>query len=224
MNECYRDADDVKSPWGRVVLGGLIAVIVGIVYLAVRGSDNAESVNLPSRKMFNTPFITPGIRQPVTVSAAEAKVDDQVQVIGIRVGKKHRAYVVRAFDRTLWHVVNDLLDDVPVTVTYCDRCDMARAFTSPRRGSPLDVMLGGWLEDRMLLRLGDAFFPQDADEDSLGRGLGSTPERNRNAVPILTEFPHERATWIAWKTAHPDTDAYVGLDEKRRMEQGPMGK
>jgi hypothetical protein len=227
MTEVIRHRDALDPPWGKFVLGGLVAAVVAmavIAYLAVRDSDSGQSLSLPNRAIRNTPFITPGIRQPDTVPAVDAKLDEHAQVIGISAGDKHRAYVIRAFDQPMWHVVNDLLDDIPVSVTYCDRCDMARAFTSPRRGSSLELMLGGWLNDRMLLRLGDAFFPQDGDEASLGRGLETTDQRDVHATPVLTEYPHERTTWKAWKTDHPDTDVYTGFDQNRVMEWGPNGK
>jgi hypothetical protein len=217
MTENVRIADDVDSHWGKFVLVGLVTSVIAlavIAYLTVRGSDGPELTSPPSYPGMNTPFMSPGIRQPATVAAADAQLDEQAQVIGISVADKHRAYVVRAFDRILWHVVNDLLDDIPVSVTYCDRCDLVRVFTSPRRGSPLDLMLGGWRNGRMMLRLGDASFLQD------GSDIGG----HKSEVQVPAEYPHERTTWTAWKTAHPDTDVYLGSDEKSVMQWPPKGK
>jgi hypothetical protein len=200
VNRDLRDADETGQPRGKVILGAVIAVIASItlvVVLTVRGGDEAP-VSPPRPPFTNTPFTAPGIHQPATVAATAAQLDGGVEVIGISAGGKHRAYVVRAFNQPFGHVVNDLFGDIPVTVTYCDRCDVARAFTSPQRGSALEVMVGGWLETHMLLRVGDRFFPQD---DEIARGLP------------LTSYPHERTTWQAWKTAHPETDVYTGVPE-----------
>src|SRR5271166_5718443 len=62
----------------------------------------------------------PAISQPATVSAAAAPVGDDEPVLGISADGFSRAYVVRTLARDPGsHIVNDLLGDVPVTVTHC---------------------------------------------------------------------------------------------------------
>lgn len=102
-------------------------------------------------------------------------------MIGVTAGGKHRAYVVRAFDdKPIWHVVNDLLGGVPVTVTSCDRCDCVRTVTGREPGIVLDVSVAGWTQDQMLLHRGNVFFMQQS-----GRA---------NSAEIRPSYPHERTT------------------------------
>ena len=65
------------------------------------------------------------------------QVPDDTLVIGIESGGRSRAYMLSAFTRPDEHVCNDLIDGVPVTVTYCDLDDCVRLFTAPgRREAP----------------------------------------------------------------------------------------
>jgi hypothetical protein len=135
------------------------------------------------------------------VSARECGLADKEEVIGVSVNGKHRAYRVIALRSTpMVHVVNDLVDDVPVTLAHCDRTGCTQAFTAPERGKRLFVGLGGWRRGHMWLRAGDGVYNH--------RTLAP-------AVPGFPEFPYpnlpfERTTWKAWRTAHPDTDGYIG--------------
>jgi hypothetical protein len=148
-------------------------------------------------------MMLPGIDQPPAVSVAEAKVPDEAIVIGVSVAGKHRAYLLGAFVAVTQHVVNDLVGDVPVTVTVFPKTDCVKLFTSKERGAPLDVGLGGFY-GKMLLRIGREFYFQDTGESF-------PPELNRSFP--YPNLPFERMTWKAWRTAHPDTDIYVGSNE-----------
>jgi hypothetical protein len=131
---------------------------------------------------------------------------DNAEVIGVSAAGRHRAYVLQALLRPDSHVVNDLLDNVPFTVTYCDLSDCVRVFTAPQRGRPLDIAVGGsdaQQAKKMLLRIGSTRYWQDT-------GL---PLKDNASAPfpyVKTHF--ERTTWGKWRKAHPDTDVYVGKE------------
>jgi hypothetical protein len=208
------DHDAVRSTpsWRKLMFfGGLagVVLVVLVAYLASGPSYAGKSSGMPKGpSTMNTPYTVLGIRQPPAVPASEARLDEEAEIIGVSVGGKYRAYAVRAFDQPLWHVVNDLLGEVPVTVTYCDRCDFAKVFSGRELGAALDIALGGWVNNRMMLRLGDVFFLQD--EDPAGKA-------GVQAV-ALVEYPYERITWKAWKAAHPETDVYLGVDKQQLIE------
>jgi len=149
-----------------------------------------------------TPFVMPGLYQPAAVPAEVAELDDGEEVIGVSVNGRHRAYRLKAMASILAHVVNDLFDDTPVSVTYCDQTDCVRAFTGAASDESLPIMLGGRARS-MVLRVGSGFYFQDNVEPF-------NPER----MPPFPypSYPFERTTWKRWRDAHPDTDVFVASD------------
>jgi hypothetical protein len=148
----------------------------------------------------NSPFVIPGIRKPDLVQASKSNLKDDDEVIGIAVDGKHRAYLVSAMSLMQSHVVNDMIGQTPVTVTYCDRNDCAAVFTADELGKPLDVWTMGYL-DGLLLRINsDPFF------QSTGKFSNPGKEHQR-ALPSL---PFERMKWKDWVALHPDSEVFVG--------------
>jgi len=144
---------------------------------------------------YDTPFIVEGIRQPPTSPADEAQIDEQAHIIGVGVAGKHRAYLASVFEDTSSHVVNDLVGDVPVSVTHCDQTRSTRVFTADKRGAVIELMTGGWENNELSLRLNDVHYAQTSAD-----------------VP-LTDVPFVATTWGEWKASHPDTDIYVGKSD-----------
>lgn len=148
-----------------------------------------------------------GVREPDTISAADARIPADKMVIGVSVGNTHRAYLIEAFEmprdfhiktatssetqKLGRHVVNDLVDGVPISVTYCDDTSCCRVFTGDGDES-LDLAVSGWREEQMELLLSrERFLHSDADAP-------------------LEDYPFEITTWGHWKSDHPETDVYVG--------------
>jgi hypothetical protein len=148
----------------------------------------------------NTPMMWPGVRQPVAVAADAARIEPGDEVIGVSVGDKHRAYHLHALDNPGRQVVNDLLGDVPVTVTYSDRANHVSVFTGPNKGKPLDMGIGGWLQGRMAVTLNQILYDQET-------GAATNPGVNSYVVP---RYEFVRVSWQEWRAAHPDTDIYLG--------------
>jgi len=94
------------------------------------------------------------------------------------------------------HVVNDLIERVPVTVTYCDLRNCVRAFTTATESDdPLAIRVRGFDDrDGLLLEINGDVVPQASETVSI----------ERLAV--------ELSTWKDWKAAHPDTDIYLGRE------------
>lgn len=141
----------------------------------------------------SSPFIVPGVRNPEMLSAEDATLlADDDRVVGVIVDDQSRAYAVRALAFMQSLVVNDFLNQTPVTISYCNRKDHVRAFTKKGRNAPLELDVGGWSGDELLLRLGGQFYRQ------------SSPELS------LDELKFERTTWLDWRTKHPQTKVYLG--------------
>jgi hypothetical protein len=142
----------------------------------------------------DTPFILPGIDQPPTVPADAAEIGDEMEVIGVTCNGRHRAYLISALSAVRSHVVNDVLGDQALTVTFCNRTDHSRCVGGDG-AVPLDLSLGGWRGGKMLLKVGDSFFSHDDEQ-----------------LPY-SDVPFERTTWKAWREAHPETDVYMAPPE-----------
>ena len=143
---------------------------------------------------------SPGISRPAVVSAADAALDDAEPVIGVSIGGRHRAYRVAALalDRTS-HIVNDVLGDVPVSVTHCDIRGCTRLFTADAPDEPLAISQGGLKEGKMVLKWDGRRFDQET---------GTPLDSNGSPLP-LASLPAEETTWGQWRREHPDTDVYV---------------
>ncbi len=196
------------APSVRFTFGVIAAIFLSALVIAVALSfagdwfgPPATTTRPPSMMALSTPFILPGVEQPPTYPAATAAVPDDAEVIGVSAGGRHRAYLVPALSRATSHVVNDVLGEAPVTVTFCDRSQCARIFTDPGRSSPLKIDLGGIWEERLLLKLGNVFYFQDSGGRTDGRA-GPFP---------YPSHPFVQTSWKEWKEAHPETDVFVGV-------------
>jgi hypothetical protein len=162
-----------------------------------------EAPGRPGRTppMFDRPFDAPGIRQPAALPAAgAAELSDAEPVIGVSAGGRDRAYLVRALAISAkFHIVNDVLGGVPVSVTYCDLYECPRLFTGGATGESLDLSQGGLRSGSMVLKTGGHPYRQDT---------GAPLEEEAPPFPY-DPYPGDVTTWGAWRGAHPDTDVYV---------------
>jgi len=149
-----------------------------------------------------TPLVALGIRQPPVKAAADAGLADDVTVVGVVVGGKARAYSLPALSPMDRQIVNDLLGDVPVTITYCARTNCLRVFTAQASGRPLDVSQMGLERDGLLIKY---------DGETYAQATGKRFSVEGPDLP-LAALKHERTTWKAWREKHPETDVYVGPD------------
>jgi hypothetical protein len=134
-------------------------------------------------------FSVPGIVQPAVEPATSAAVPDTAEIIGVVVNGCARAYCISEMHNPLAHIVNDVIDRVPVTVTFCNRSGCARVLTKPDVvDRPLDVGVGGFADGQMLLHIDSRNIPVDSRD-----------------IP-LQDLEFETTTWFKWKSAHPDTD------------------
>jgi hypothetical protein len=147
----------------------------------------------------------PVIQHPAILSADAAWLHEDDDMVGVIQNGWARAYLIRAFAPASRCVVNDEVAGVPMTVCYCPRTDRAQVFTSLDTSQPLDLAMGGYVGQydlgSMLLRLGPWRYRLDT----------ATP-LEKDAPPFpYTPVASERARWKEWRTAHPDTDVYVGF-------------
>jgi hypothetical protein len=152
----------------------------------------------------STPFMAPGVDRPAAISADEATVPDDAEVIGVTADGQSRAYLVSALSGMTTHITNDLLGDVPVSVTYCDRTDFARAFTSSEPGQLVNLSLQGWVDGEMSLLVNNQGYRHSGTD-----------------IP-LEDYPFERMTWGEWKRKHADTTLVVRVQPAAQHSMQPV--
>jgi Protein of unknown function (DUF3179) len=148
-------------------------------------------------------FEMPGLRNPPALSATASKIADGDEVVGVVVNGKPRAYSLKALKYPPWHIVNDVVVGVPVSVTYCDRTNCMRVYTDRQSSSPLDIDLGGLYGKEMVVKIGGVLYFQETGKPfEAGDGAPALP---------YADHPWERTTWKEWNQRHPDSDVFIGL-------------
>jgi hypothetical protein len=158
--------------------------------------------SFPPGSMMPTPWMAQGVRVPPVKSANDVALGDDVRVVGVVVGGKARAYTLLAMSPPDRHIVNDLIGNVPVTISYCDTADCLRVFTDKSRGEPLEVSQMGRISDGLLLRYKGNAFAQSTGKRAYGEG----PD-----LP-LSQMKVERTSWKTWREKHPLTEIYTGTE------------
>jgi hypothetical protein len=174
------------------IAGGLTVAIA--VYLYWDEHRAAPSGPPPqTAHMLHAPVVErrDGRRQPEAIPASKVWLGEQIEVLGVTVAGKHRAYELGTFTSENTRLINDLIGDVPVTVAYCIKPRRQYAFTSDQRGSPLDMwVINAGREDHVVCRIGEIVYSVHLGDPR----------------PPLKELAVTRTTWKDWKQAHADTD------------------
>jgi len=147
----------------------------------------------------------PGIANPAFVKPEDGRLSADLPVIGIVVEGRSFAYSIPAlsipahlesvtsmYDLARRHVVNQLIDDMAVTVTYCDLSQCTRVLAKDEQERPLEVGIGGVFGKELILCWNGKQYTQSSVE-----------------IP-LTDHPFQRTTWGEWFAQHPDTQVYLG--------------
>ena len=139
----------------------------------------------------------PAIDHPKFVSTTDAGgwLKPVEPVIALTVGGESRAYPMQIL---VWHeIVNDTVDGVPVTVTFCPLCYTAIAFDRRAAGRVLDFGTTGNLRRSDLVmydRQTESWWQQVLGQAIVGDLTGSQ----------LTILPASIVSWAAFRTAHPE--------------------
>ena len=202
----FEDEDEASNTsW--MMAASLIMLIMVIVVVAVTyfgGEDAKIHISDPEGLLSikvsesgeqippDSPMMLPGLIKPSTETVDEAPVDDGEQILGVSVDDAHRAYLLSSFNLIGQKIVNDVVNRVPLTVTYCRVNQKGRVFTSEQRGENLELDLYSWEKGELVFELNDEPFPM-FDEN-----------------PPLDDYAFILTTWGEWKKRHPNTDIYTG--------------
>ena len=139
----------------------------------------------------------PAVDDPKFISVEEAKqwLLPVEPVILVQVGDDARAYPLQILT---WHeIVNDAVDGVPLTVTFCPLCNTAIAFERTVDGRVLDFGTTGRLRYSNLImydRQTETWWQQATGEAIAGELTGTR----------LKFYPASIIAWADFNTHHPD--------------------
>lgn len=202
-------------------VGRFLAVAVVLDVAVVAAVFGAEAMRLTANasRMSSLPGLMGGpgnrytflsehalpIDRPETTPASQAKLKDEEQVFGVEVRGKFRAYRTSALSTPMTHIVNDWIDGVAVSITYCNESKCLRAFTDPASPHPLNLNSAGKLlmeKSEMLLDVNGKYYFQASLKSA----------NMQTSVPFFPYalYPVETSTWKDWRDQHPETDVYEG--------------
>ncbi|MFQ5794370.1 MAG: DUF3179 domain-containing protein [Candidatus Bipolaricaulia bacterium] len=143
----------------------------------------------------------PSVDLPRLISPEEAAtwLEDNDLVIGLRFNGAVRAYPVNILN---WHeITNDILNGIPVVVTYCPLCNSALAFVAPEiNGQIAQFGISGRLFKSDLVmydRVTGTFWSQIEALPIVGPLVGR--------VGKLHQVPVDIIPWGLWQAENPET-------------------
>lgn len=154
----------------------------------------------------------PAIDQPKYLPAKRVDYlrDDDI-VIGLVRGDRTRAYPLRIL---VWHeIVNDMLGDEAVAVTYCPLCGTAMVFSRRFEGKVRRFGVSGLLYQSDVLMY-------DREAESLWSQLAMQAVSGPDVGRKLTWLPSKHMTWRAWREAYPQSQVLSMDTGHRRNYQG----
>jgi hypothetical protein len=138
----------------------------------------------------------PPIDTPKFEPVAEVDwLEDAEPVIALGIGEEWRAYPIQIL---MWHeIVNDVVADVPVTVTFCPLCHTAIVFERTVDGDVLDFGTTGNLRYSDLVmydRQTESWWQQATGRGIVGDYTGTQ----------LEFLPSQFTSWEQFRELHPD--------------------
>ncbi|MEX1156603.1 MAG: DUF3179 domain-containing protein [Chloroflexota bacterium] len=138
----------------------------------------------------------PAVDEPKFVGVADVDwLADREPVVAVGIGDEWRAYPIQIL---VWHeIVNDVLGDMPVTITFCPLCHTAIAFDRRTDGRLLDFGTTGNLRHSDLVmydRQTETWWQQATGQAIVGQLAGTQ----------LEFLPSQLVSWGQFMTAHPD--------------------
>ncbi|MBI1289800.1 DUF3179 domain-containing protein [bacterium] len=135
------------------------------------------------------------INEPRYRPAADVQLPGEGLVIGVTIGDQSRAYPLRLM--TYHHVVNDVIADKPVAVTYCVMANSAVVYT--RKTPDVQFEAGGLFGGVLALR--------EIDTERCWAQMAHVPlpEDAPSSTTLTIAAPSVITTLDRWRAQHPDT-------------------
>lgn len=137
----------------------------------------------------------PSINAPRFVSASKATLGNDDLVISVSLEGETKAYPLRIL---VWHeIVNDVVGDTPLAVTYCPLCGTAMVFKAEIGGQPRSFGVSGLLYQSDVLLY-------DRETESLWSQLAMKAVSGPEVGNRLDWVPSQMMKFSAWREKYPE--------------------
>ncbi len=141
----------------------------------------------------------PAISEPRIIAANQASfLKGEDRVIGVKLGGVSRAYPLMIMNHH--EIVNDILGDRSIAVTYCPLCDSAVVFDRKTESGAREFGVSGLLYNSNILMY------DRSESESLWSQMRSQAVSGVAMGEKLSVVPMELVSWRDWQHRHPDTD------------------
>ncbi len=158
----------------------------------------------------------PALTRPKMLAADDADyLNDSESVIGIEINGDARAYPLRVMR---WHeIVNDIVGERFVSITYCPLCGTGMAFDSNINGRMGRFGVSGLLHNNGLL-----MYNRGADVPSLWQQAQGKAVAGPLTGTQLEFLPVTHTSWGEWKARHPQTTVLsIETGHQRNYDMNP---
>ncbi len=117
---------------------------------------------------------------------SEVTLPDDAEVIAVEIDGVHYAFPKLYMEGIGDHIVSEVIEGLPIAVTYCNETECVRVFTDQEATGKIDLLQNGLQDGGLALLLGDEVYLQESEE-----------------IP-LDDYAFTVQRWGQWKTDHPD--------------------
>ncbi|MCG8651548.1 MAG: DUF3179 domain-containing protein [Pirellulales bacterium] len=149
-----------------------------------------------NHKLLRYMYDVPGITTPRLFTAQEAQLKDSAPVVGVEVKGLACAFSLNAMRSEDSHIVNLVMQETPISVSYCPLAGCVRVLTG-EGSSPIPLRLGGLNEEDELVFL----------------LRGTLYDQSSRTIPLV-DYQFSTSTFGEWRKEHPGTKVYVQRSRK----------
>lgn len=175
-------------------------LLIGSANAEVKNGFDLSSSLIPSKSILRggpPKDGIPSIEQPKFVAARAASfMRPADRVIGITINGESRAYPINILN---WHeIVNDQIQGIPVSVTYCPLCGTGLVYEAKVRGKVLKFGVSGLLYNSDVLLF-------DRQTQTLWSQILSKGVNGPMSGQKLKMVPSSQTSWSSWLKKNPNT-------------------
>ena len=119
------------------------------------------------------------------VSVDETELPGDAEVIGIEVNGRSYAFPKRFMMGVGDHIASEVLDGLPVTVTYCNESECVRVFSNRQSSSRIELEQFGLINEGLAVKFQGKVYAQESSD-----------------IP-LEDYDFTVVSWLEWKAANP---------------------
>ena len=170
-----------------VIVAGILGAYVTTLILESRSTpDYAEVDYDPASNAMSDVAAIMDTPERDFVTIDRVTLSDDAVVIAIEVAGKASAFPKLFMEGVGDHIVTDVIEELPLAVTYCNETECIRVFADHDSDRKIELHQQGLMNGGLAVILDGKIYEQDSKE-----------------IP-LEDYDYELKSWSEWKTENPD--------------------